>query len=140
MWLNTKSLRPFIGIAKKKGLLLSFDECLPKDYYALWRVDMDLVRASIENAITQSKRQKMDAITVRLERLIFNGTDAQQLDFVLGGGSVYYFPEDVEKMIHSGPKVAHRFNLQRLSWLRCRPLNDGTQICEEHNKQLCMLY
>lgn len=131
--------RPFIEIAADKGLSLSFDVRSQNDNVALECVDMDLVCASIENAIDRATQQKLDELVVRLQRLLRDGTPVQQVDFVLGSRRTYYFPEDIEKMIASGPTAAHPFRLQRFSWLRCRPLSDGSHECQEYQNQICLV-
>jgi len=55
-------------------------------------LDMDMVRASLNNAIERARSQRLTKIEERLQRLLTNGTAAQQVDFVLGSGTRYFFP------------------------------------------------
>jgi hypothetical protein len=92
-----EELRPFREIAARKGAKFLYGSAkrLPMDGSRMkMHLDMDMVRASIDNAIA---RTKVPAIKERLERLRSKGTAAQQVDFVLGSGKNYFFPEDVER-------------------------------------------
>ena len=137
---DAKEIRPFIEAADRKGLLLSFDAGESKHSLALWQIEMDLVRVSLENAITRARGSQIDGLAERLERLLRHGTGPQQVDFVLGSQRVYYFPEDIEKMVNSGPNAAHHFALRPFSWLRCKPMDDGSQHCEEHHNEVCLVF
>ena len=131
--------RPFVEAATKKGLSLSFGDLVTEDSDAIWPLDMDLVRTSLENAILRARQRELGAIAERLERLRSAGTPVQQVDFVLGSARVYYFPEDIERMVKGGPKTPHKFSLHPFSWLRCRALHDGAYICEERHNQICLV-
>lgn len=94
---SEEELRPFREIAARKGAKFVYGSArrLPKAGARMqMHLDMDMVRASIDNAIA---RTKLPAIKERLERLRSQGTAAQQVDFVLGSGKSYFFPEDVER-------------------------------------------
>jgi hypothetical protein len=130
--------RPFVDVAQAKGLSLSFARPT-SDAPDLWRLDMDLVRVSIESAIVRARRQGIAPLIHRLERLLHTGTDVQQVDFVLGDRRTYYFPEDIETMVQSGPRAAHPHTVYSLCWLRCKPLVDGSQHVEEHEKRIGLI-
>jgi hypothetical protein len=133
-------VRSFSEIAARKGLTLLFNEGRAEEEHELSRVDMDLVRASLENALMRARQRDMDVVAQRLERLLESGTQVEQIAFVLGSGRVYYFPEDVQRMVEAGPTIAHPFRSLPLSWLRCRPMNDGSQLCEESQRRICVIF
>ncbi len=138
--LHPEEARPFIVLAESKGLALSFDGSRRAEPLAVGRLDMDLVRVSLENAIGRARESEMTGVTERLDRLLRTGTPVQQVDFVLGSRSTYYFPEDIETMVRAGPKVGHRFTRVGFSWLRCRPLADGSFDCEERKIEICLVH
>lgn len=128
----------FIDIANKKKLSLSFrDDALRRR--SLSCVDIDLTRASIENAVARATRMRLAPLAERLQRLLSHGTAAQQVGFVLGSAPTYYFPEDIERMAQSGPLVDHPFTMHGFAWVRCRPLNAKEQICEEYHNRICVI-
>jgi hypothetical protein len=131
--------QPFIETAKAKGLSLSFGGAARSARPDLWRLDMDLVRLSIASAIARATQQGMDPLVQRLEHLLDAGTDVQHVDFVLGDRRTYYFPEDIEKMVQSGPSASHPCTVYPFSWLRCQPLEDGSQHLEEHHKRIGLI-
>lgn len=134
-------IRQFKELANRKGVLLSrgYPDPIDQQHFCFSGIDMDFVRASLENAIRRAKQRKHNGVIERLDRLYCEGTKAQQASFVLGPGRTYFFPEDVQKMVDSGSTKAHPFSLHKLSWMRCRPLDDGSQIYEEHSIQICLV-
>ena len=130
----------FVKIAAAKALRLSFDPVADRNQdVALECLDTDLLRASIENALERASARNLDALVARLDALLRDGTLVQQVDFVLGSRPTYYFPDDVQKMVLSGPSAAHPFEFQEFCWMRCRPLADGTHHCEEYQNRICLI-
>ncbi len=101
-----QELEPFKKIAREKGFKFTFKR--GKKVSALveseMHLDMDMVRASLKNAIERAKQKHLARIQERLERLLASGTAAQQVDFVLGSGSRYFFPEDIEALAAKAEK------------------------------------
>jgi hypothetical protein len=130
-----EELAPFREIAKKKGFKLVFltDQKANSKELTEMHLDMDMVRASLQNAIARAKKQGLKSILERLERLAASGTAAQQIDFVLGSGRQYMFPEDVEKWAAQAEKNKfHTFGVVcgTFCWLSCI-CTPNAQECRE---------
>jgi hypothetical protein len=79
---NAGECRPFIEMARAKEVSLDFSVNESGDEQALWRVDLDLVRISIENALWRATQNTLDKLAERLAWLLREGTKPQQIDFV----------------------------------------------------------
>lgn len=93
--LSANGQQPFIDIAKRKGVRITFGANLSKLADGPIHLDMDMVEQSIRDAIR--RLVKPNPIADKLQWLLDKGTDTQKVDFVLGSGS-YYFPGDIEKL------------------------------------------
>lgn len=143
-----EELKPFREIAARKGAKYVFGSrklSAAKSGAPLqMHLDMDMVRASLNNAIERTKKQKHYAISERLERLLANGTAAQQVDFVLGSGDKYFFPEDVEtwaKMAEANKFHSFGVVCDEVCFIICkcscwRRLEDCVQQCTERCRQI----
>jgi hypothetical protein len=141
-----EELKPFREIAARKGAKFVLGPASraasangepPKMH-----LDMDMVRASIDNAIARTRKQGLEAIAARLERLRDKGTAAQQVDFVLGSGQKYFFPEDVEKWAEQAEKDKfHSFGVvcNTVCYTICKCscwFKDCTQECTERCREI----
>lgn len=134
---------PFRKIAQAKGVRIFTDQSAPSaatsELNAL-HLDMNMVKASIENAI--SRTQQDPELNQKLRRLLANGTAVQQVEFVHGTGR-YYFPEDVEQAITEStrPRAAAA---QANCWICttvctvvCNCLGNGDQYCKDRCREVC---
>lgn len=140
--IKEEELAPFRKIAKEKGVELNVvaGDSKPNQAISQMHLDMDMVRASLRNAIDRAKQQGLASIQARLERLLASGTAAQQVDFVLGSGNRYFFPEDVEKYAAMAEKnKLHSFQVRCtiFCFLACLCTADFTQECRERCRELC---
>jgi hypothetical protein len=136
-----EELAPFKKIAKEKGVKLAVlrnrKEQLTK--MSEMHLDMDMVRASLENAISRSKKQGLSSIQAKLERLRLNGTAAQQIDFVLGSGRQYVFPEDLERLaLKAEEDKFYTFGVVcgTFCWLACVCTGQFNQECRERCRDI----
>jgi len=105
-------------------------------------LDMNMVRASIENAIARTKQKP--ELNKKLQRLLGNGTAVQQVEFVHGSGK-YYFPEDLEKAIAQSQNVnassdAQCWVCENVCTVVCNCLGNGDQYCKDKCKEVCHKY
>ena len=137
---DADEIQPFVGVARQKGLAMCLHQSGEELERSVWHVDCDLIRLSVENARRRAEMQGKAEIAKRLTNLLERGTKVQQVNFVTAGHGTYFFPEDVEKMVLSGPKAAHPFRLEELSWLRCCATKEGTHFCEEWRARICVVF
>ena len=133
-------LAPFLDLAQEKGMKI---RPLPPGVEierSIWHVDRDLVRLSVESACRRATAQGDEELAKRLGNLLKHGTSAQHAAFVTKESGTYFFPEDIEKMVASGPKAAHPFLRTELSWLRCFAGTDGTHYWEERSSRICIVF
>jgi hypothetical protein len=137
---------PFVKIAKAKNVKIFVNQDAPVSAMGeagQLHLDMNMVRASLENAITRSEAKGQKRIAEKLRRLLDKGTPVQQVDFVHGGGT-YYFPEDVEKAIADSGKPAAAgvqcWVCNPVCYLVCTCQQKGDQYCKERCKQVCEKY
>ena len=139
--ISDKELEPFREIAKKKGAKLFANQEPPAAQKQTLHLDMDMVKASLENAIERTAGKP--ELNEKLRRLLSNGTAAQQVDFVLGTGT-YYFPEDLEEVAKSGKipvaSGAQCWVCENVCTLVCNCLGNGDQYCKERCRQVCRKY
>jgi hypothetical protein len=140
--IKEEELAPFKKIANEKGVKLTVvtGNKEPVGRQTQMHLDMDMVRASLRNAIARAKQQGFTSLQGKLERLLANGTAAQQVDFVLGSGNRYYFPEDVEKLAAMAEKnKIHTFGIRCriFCWISCWCTGDYTQECREKCREIC---
>jgi hypothetical protein len=136
-----EELAPFKKIARDKGVKLTFLNEKENRVRPLsqMHLDMDMVRASLDNAVERAKKGNRTAILERLERLRANGTAAQKVDFVLGSGNQYMFPEDVEKVAAQAEKDKfHSFGVVcgSFCWLCCVCTANNNQECRERCRDI----
>lgn len=131
-------LEPFINLAALKRLPLRFDDEATTDP-APWEMDWDFARTSIANAIVRARASCLREVEIRLERLLREGTAVEHVDFAAAYKSVYYFPDDVEKMARAGPLIAYRRAVYQLAWLRCSPDASGFERCAEITRRICVI-
>jgi|SRR5580658_2193787 hypothetical protein len=137
---------PFVKIAKRKGLKLTFASSTAKAHMmaassanAYTGMDIDMARASIDNAIERAEQAKLTSIHSKLVRLKTTGTAAQQLEFAMGTDNPYYFPEDRAQLAGPGHEfhtagVICRCVMRVFCWLSCWGTGDERQCREEcHN-------
>ena len=141
---------PFEAIAKRKGKDITFltsddDKTVGKtEWPENVHLDMDMVEASIENAILRVTKQGLDSIRGKLERLLANGTDAEKVEFVLGSGT-YYFPEDINRMAQlsrddtDNKSPSCRKVCNSVCRAVCSCLQGGKQECKEACRDVCEL-
>lgn len=135
--------KPFIDIANRKGKQITFYSVkVNKAAPDVIHLDMDMVRASLDNAIERSKKEDITWLTPRLEYLRSHGTGAQQVDFVLGSGNRYFFPQDVEKLValSENPVTAKSdcpLICRLFCWLACICTGDARQECTERCREVC---
>jgi hypothetical protein len=139
--ITEEEMAPFKKIAKDKGVEISFGK--PKENrvrpLSEMHLDMDMVRASLDNAVERAKKENLTAILERLERLRAKGTAAQQVDFVLGSGNQYMFPEDVERVAAMAEKDKfHSFGVVcgSFCWLSCICTGKNNQECRERCRDI----
>lgn len=103
-------------------------------------LDMDMIRASIENAILRAGKQKQSSIQSKLRRLLSTGTAAQHIEFVHGTGR-YFFPEDLEKIAAAATKKGGQSSFgvgcRIFCFISCICLGDFSQECREKCRELC---
>jgi hypothetical protein len=133
-------LAPFKKIADEKGMSLVFVSQKTSLLASAteMHLDMDMVRASLKNAIERSKKSSIPNLQQKLERLLAKGTAAQQVDFVLGSGNRYMFPEDVEKLAAESEKNKfHTFGVicGSFCWLACTCL-PYNQECQQRCRDI----
>ncbi|MCK9914785.1 hypothetical protein MXD81_37070 [Microbacteriaceae bacterium K1510] len=143
---SEEELRPFREIAARKGAKFVIGPTSQFNAQANAQVqmhlDMDMVRASIGNAIERTKKQNQKEISDRLERLLANGTAAQQVEFVLGSGDKYFFPEDIEKWAQAAEAdKLHSFGVvcNTVCYTICKCscwFKDCTQECSERCRDI----
>ena len=131
-----EELAPFRKIAQEKGVKITFmkEKATRTRALSQMHLDMDMVRASLDNAIERATNQNLSKILPRLQRLRASGTAAQQVDFVLGSGRQYMFPEDVEKIAARAEKNKfHTFGVvcNTFCWLSCICTGDNNQECQQ---------
>ena len=139
---------PFIKIAKEKGVKIFFDQPAPAQALTELHLDMNMVRASIENTIARTKT-KQPSISEKLARLLAQGTPVQQVEFVHGSG-VYYFPEDLQKYIADAESAQTTGAVRTTggqctvcSWVCttvCNCLGNGDQYCKDRCRNVCEKY
>lgn len=140
--IKEEELAPFRKIAKEKGVKLTVltGDREPVRPQSQMHLDMDMVRASLRNAIARAKQQGLTSIQGKLERLLTKGAAAQQVDFVLGSGNRYFFPEDVEKLAAMAEKNKfHTFGIgcRIFCWVSCWCTGEFTQECRERCREIC---
>ena len=138
---------PFVKIANAKRVRIHVNKAPPTTPVAAGggalHLDMNMVRASLENAIARTRSQK--EINAKLRRLLARGTAVQQVEFVMGSGT-YYFPEDVEKAITESQRVGVKQSggqcwvCENVCWLVCTCLENSEQYCREKCRQVCRKY
>lgn len=136
-----EELAPFRKIAKEKGVKLIFldNEKVKAEKMSEMHLDMDMVRASLRNAIDRAGAQGLATIREKLERLMSSGTAAQQIDFVLGPGRQYMFPEDVERLAAKAEADKfHTFGIVcgTFCWLACVCTGKYNQECRERCRDI----
>ena len=134
--------KPFEKIAKAKDKQIQFgtNEQGFVESSKQFHLDMDMVDASLLNAIMQTERNEQFAIRVKLERLLENGTDVEKVEFVLGSGS-YYFPEDIQAMADESRDKAFTpdsvLECEFVCWVVCTCLTQESQECAERCRNIC---
>ena len=139
---------PFIKIAKEKGVNIFFDKTPPAstlEQLDELHLDMNMVRASLTQAIERTKRKGSTKLSAKLKNLLDSGTSVQQVDFVLGSGT-YYFPEDLESAIaksESAQVEANGIDCMVCEWVCttvCNCLQNGDQYCKDRCRNVCSKY
>jgi hypothetical protein len=138
---------PFEAIAKKKGVRIYINQDPPTVAAAgasrivpqALHLDMNMVRASIENAIARTKANQV--LNQKLSRLLAGGTAVQQVEFVHGSGT-YHFPEDIEHAIASAGKPLAASDAQCLTcltvcWVVCTCQENSSQYCRDKCREVC---
>lgn len=138
---------PFEAIAKKKGVRIFINQDPPTVAAAgaspivpqALHLDMNMVRASIDNAIARTKSNQ--GLNQKLSRLRTSGTAVQQVEFVHGSGT-YYFPEDIERAIAGAGTVQAASDAQCLTclvtcWVVCTCQENSSQYCREKCREIC---
>lgn len=133
-------LAPFLDFAREKGMKICSLPPGAAIERSVWHLDCDLARLSVENACSRATAQGEEGLAKRLENLLEHGTRVQHVAFVTKESGTYFFPEDIEKMVASGPKAAHPFLRTELSWLRCFAGTDGTHYWEERSSRICIVF
>jgi hypothetical protein len=132
---------PFKKIAKEKGVKIFINQPPPMKALTALHLDMNMVKASLENAIERTKEKT--AINQKLRQLLTTGTPVQQVEFVLGSGT-YYFPEDVEQAIAQSENVsaqgAQCWVCENACSVVCSCLGNGDQYCRDKCRQVCHKY
>lgn len=133
---------PFIKIAKAKGVKISFDDASAQAEPDYLHLDMNMVRSSIENAISSNSHDPV--IADKLRRLLAKGTAVEQVEFVHGSGR-YYFPEDVKKAIELSELVKAQSDAQcwvcvPVCYLVCTCKGNGDQYCKDRCRDVCHKY
>ena len=129
---------PFRELAAQKGWTLHFGEAR-EDECAPWMVDVDCARLSIANAMQRARTLGLRELEVRLDELLRSGSAVEHVDFAAAHKSVYFFAEDVEKMARAGPFVPHPRVVHEFSWIRCSRMEDGSQLCAEVTRRICIV-
>jgi hypothetical protein len=137
----------FVKIAKAKGVKIFINQAPPAVAAAkasaanTLHLDMNMVRASIEDAIAKTKQNA--SLNAQLTRLLRSGTPVQQVEFVMGTGR-YYFPWDVEAAIaDSGKAAAASIQCtvcENVCHLVCSCLGNGDQYCQDKCRDICHKY
>lgn len=142
--LSESDLKPFREIATKKGakfVVGSGDRYRPQSQGSReMHLDMDMVRASLDDAIRRTRKKGQTVIAEKLERLRANGTAAQQVEFVLGSGDKYFFPEDVEKWAAMAEKNKfHSFGVvcDTVCYVICKCSCWGPKECVQECTERC---
>ena len=134
--------KPFEEIAEAKGKQIRFGQ---KEQGIVesskqFHLDMDMVEASLRNAIMQTERNGQTTIKEKLQRLLEDGTDVHKVEFVLGSGS-YYFPEDIQAMADESRDVTVKGDCEmvcdNVCWVVCTCLTRESQECTERCRRVC---
>lgn len=134
-----KELLPFQRIAERKGVKLVIGGGESRRRPRRIHLDMDMIRASIENAISRAGKRRQLSIRRKLQRLLSKGTAAQKIEFVHGSGR-YFFPEDLEKFAAASTKKGGRtfgIGCRIFCFISCICLADFTQECREKCREVC---
>lgn len=132
---------PFQKIAKAKGVKIFINQDRPSanaNEVSVLHLDMNMVQASIENAIARTKDPELNQ---KLRRLLTNGTAVQKVEFVHGSGR-YYFPEDMERAIAASTRAAAASDstcwiCHEVCTLVCNCLGNGDQYCKDKCREVC---
>jgi hypothetical protein len=138
--MDAGEFQPFIRIAREKGLSLGPPSAGPAPATSVWQMDKDLVKLSVENAIARARCEGKMEMAQRIANLLEHGTIVEQINFVAGEYGTYYFPQDVEKMVASGPHASHPCRFEKLAWLRSLATDDGRHFCEEREARICLIF